>query len=214
MNMLESLFSFPSPGQHLCGLAWDGSHLWHSDAGEQQIYRIDPATGKVVNTIPCPGVQTGLAFDGRYLWQVVDRPKAMRCLDFEGRVIQAFTIKPETEHACGIEMAGDDFWLSLEGEGRLQLRSLADGQVRRDFPVAPHIAGICLADGRLWYAVYQDQLLVAINPETGTEQGRYRVAGHPTGLAWDGQHLWYADYDGKQIRAVQPLDTNFSSGGE
>jgi hypothetical protein len=73
---MEMEREFPAPGSHLCGLTWDGSQMWHSDAGTSTIYAIDPASGEIRAKIPCPGVRTDLTWTGAHLIKTVEQPKA------------------------------------------------------------------------------------------------------------------------------------------
>jgi hypothetical protein len=192
--------AFPAPGEHLCGLAWDGEHLWHSDAGTERIYCFT-RDGTLVRELACPDVRTCLSWDGRHLWQVAGRPKRLRCLDAaDGAIVRVVEI--DSERACGIEIDHDAYWLTYEGEGRIELRSLEDNRVIRSFGAEPRIAGIALADGTLWYAADQLGVLVAVDPATGDERERRSVGGTPTGLTWDGERLWYADFAGRRIVAL------------
>ena len=51
------------------GLAFDGSHLWHVNAKDDKLYRLDPKTDAVVQTVKAPGTQCeGAAWDGEQLW--------------------------------------------------------------------------------------------------------------------------------------------------
>ena len=45
---------FTAPGTHLCGMAWDGIHLWHSDADSERIYRLDPEMGRILGDLTSP----------------------------------------------------------------------------------------------------------------------------------------------------------------
>ena len=204
MPRLEVDCAFPVPGEKLCGLAWDGHHLWHSDAGEERIYCFDPQDGNILRSFGCPNVRTCLAWDGTSLWQVAGQPKRLKCLDpADGYVRRELELGSEA--ACGVEIDGGAFWLTHE-EGRIELRSLDDGQVLREFDALPRIAGITLADGVLWYAVDHLSLLVAVDPETGEERVRHEVDGIPTGLTWDGTRLWYADIAERRIVGVVQRD--------
>lgn len=71
---LKPIRSFESPGTHLCGLAWDGTHLWYSNGDTNTLYRLDKQTGRILATWPYPEVRTGLAFQGEQLWQVAGHP--------------------------------------------------------------------------------------------------------------------------------------------
>jgi len=78
---LRPLHSFESPGAHLCGLAWDGTHLWYSDGDTHSLYQLDARTGRILTTLPCPEVRTGLSYDGQHLWQVAGHPKRIRVIE-------------------------------------------------------------------------------------------------------------------------------------
>ncbi|UCE17143.1 MAG: hypothetical protein JSV84_09565 [Gemmatimonadota bacterium] len=43
---------FSAPGPEARGLAWDGNYLWCVDADKDAIFRIDPASGDIVHSIP------------------------------------------------------------------------------------------------------------------------------------------------------------------
>lgn len=207
LTPLPSIASFPAPGPHPCGMAWDGVHLWISDGDHQRIYRLDPASGRTVDSIPCPGVKTGLMYDGARLWQVVRDPVRMVCLDPTDGAIQAEVPLPATGgSACGIDLAADrrSFWLGVEGPGALELRRMGDGTALRAMPVDPGIAGVAVAGELVWYTEHRQGLLVAADPCGGAAPARYRVHGRPTGLTWDGVRFWYADHAGRLIHACEP----------
>lgn len=200
-DLLQPAQSFPAPGKHLCGLAWDGSRLWHSDGGDNRIYCFEVPGGTLLRALPCPDVRTCLAWDGSHLWQVAGRPKRLRCIDpSDGSVVRELAL--DSEHACGVEIEGDRLWLTKETQGRLELRSLADGALLQQFEAEPRIAGVTVARGVVWYTADEQALLVAVDAATGLERARFRLPGTPTGLTWDGGQLWYADFAARRIAAV------------
>lgn len=202
---LLDLVWFAAPGPSPCGLAWDGELLWHSDQDSESIYGIDPARGNVLSTIRCPEARTGLAFDGRYLWQVVGSPKRLRCLDRRsGAIIREVPIVPATDRACGLDVRDAWFWIGIEGvDARLERHRLSDGEVEETRAAEPRISGVTLAGNELWYAEYAQQLLIRTTSDE-TRHTHYGVTGHPTGLTWDGRRFWYADHTNRRICAVNP----------
>lgn len=63
MDTLGYIFdSFPAPQLTATGLTWDGTNLWCADGGVIYIYKMDPATGAVLDSIPGPG--TGSSCEG------------------------------------------------------------------------------------------------------------------------------------------------------
>ncbi|MBP3040971.1 hypothetical protein J9303_15920 [Bacillaceae bacterium Marseille-Q3522] len=76
MTLTEVHF-FPSPGEHLCGLTWDGKYLWHSDGLENSIYQIDRQSGKITKKIKTENVRTDLTTDDSFLYQIGGKSKAI-----------------------------------------------------------------------------------------------------------------------------------------
>ncbi|NOY44882.1 MAG: hypothetical protein GXP50_05455 [Deltaproteobacteria bacterium] len=50
-QQVEALDLTPQGVQRADGLAWDGSHVWVSDVGQDKIFRIDPQTGQVTRAL-------------------------------------------------------------------------------------------------------------------------------------------------------------------
>lgn len=204
--MLPIVRSFPAPGPHPCGLAWNGFRLWYSDGKEHALFALDPETGVVTRRIPCPEVRTALDYRAPYLWQVAGHPKEIRGLDPEdGRVVEHLPLGDDAERVCGLILEEETFWVALKEPGRLQRRHRASGQVLAEWPVTPRVAEIVVAQGALWYVDFEAALLAGLEPSSGREVARFAVAGHPTGLTWDGRFLWYADFAGRRICAVHPF---------
>jgi len=61
----------PAPGRTEAGLAWDGAALWVGLA-DGEAWRVDPATGAVLATVPVPAGARDLAWDGARLIAVED----------------------------------------------------------------------------------------------------------------------------------------------
>jgi len=68
-NLLDS---FPAPNTTATGMCYDGQYLWCANGGSPlRIYRLDPATGNIVDSIPGPGGGSsceGLAWMNDTLW--------------------------------------------------------------------------------------------------------------------------------------------------
>lgn len=196
--------SLPAPGKHLCGLAWDGRSLWHSDGDTNLIYRIDPDNGSVLAKIPCPNVRTDLSYDGTDLWQIAGQPKRVVVINPRlGRMLRQVDLGPERENACGLCISGQNYWVGFKQRGVIEARSLKDNKVVREYKTLGRADGIALAEDNLWYTDYEQSLLVELDPKTGNELERHSVRGKPTGLCWDGSRFWYSDYANRQISSAR-----------
>lgn len=199
--------SLPAPGTDLCGMAWDGQHLWHSDAGTQRIYRLNPAGGEVDRELECPDVRTDMSWDpvtGR-IWQIAGRPKRIRVIDStDGAVVDEIDLGAEAERACGLLVLETEYWIGYKDLGRVQLFSRRKHTALTQLPALPHVDGLAWKDGALWYTSFGQQVLVAIDPGTGKELVRHRLPGDPTGMTCDGELFWFSDYANGRICAVRP----------
>ncbi len=201
--MLPVLRSFPAPGPHPCGLAWDGHRLWYSDGRLHAIFALDPETGHVVQTVPCPEVRTALHYHPPYLWQVAGHPKEARAIDpADGRVVARLRLGDDAEQVCGLIVDDDVCWVALKQPGRLQCRDRGTGRVLVEWPVTPRIAEIVAVGEAIWYVDFERGQLAALDRRSGHELGRFALDGQPTGLTWDGRRFWYADFTGRRICAV------------
>jgi hypothetical protein len=196
--------SLPAPERYLCGLTWDGVHLWHSDQEAAKIFAIDPADGTIVRDFPCAAVRADLAFDGALLCQVGGRPKRLVLVDrATGAVAGERAVLPASGRLTGVELGPEGIWMCLRAPMVVQLRSYPEMAVQREYPVpGSSPGGLTYARGVVVYGEFEAGRLHAIDPATGAWLGGARVVGRPTGMTWDGERLWYCDFPGRRLSAV------------
>ena len=195
--------SYPAPGSHLCGIAWDGYYLWHADAGTDRLYCLDVHTGAILQEVACPEVRTGLTYDGTSLWQMAGHPKRIRVINpADGQIVREIGQGEHAEGMGGLFVDGTSYWLGPEQQGRIEQHALGDNTVLATFGVVPSAEGISIIGSTLWYTSYRQRLLAAIDLRTGEEMQRYQLPGDPTGMCWDGTQVWYSDYLHRQLCAV------------
>jgi len=201
--------SIAAPTPDITGLAYDGKSIWVADWKEDLVYKLDPATGKKLDTIQSPGPRpTGVAWDGAQLW-VAD-------LHFN----KAYRIDPATKLVTKEIPLPGSYPLGLAWDGKM-LR-LADRNEKKIFRVSPgdgasfgevaspggEITGLAWEGGTLWAANRVDDELYAIDPEKGWVLSVLKAPGpYAWGLAPDGAGgLMVADYaDGKvHVVAADP----------
>ncbi|MBV9689717.1 MAG: hypothetical protein JO202_08385 [Ktedonobacteraceae bacterium] len=204
-NKIVLQSSFPAPGRYLCGVAWDGKYLWHSDADLQAIFAFDKRTGNQVQRYSCPNVRTCLSFDGTLLWQVVDMPKKLCGIDPQtGQITGHKDVLPETDRLCGIEYDVDGLWMGLNYPSRIQLRSKDAQQIIREIPIEGDVAGLTVGPGgEIVYTNFLDSFVRVIDRNTGAGIKTAETIGQPTGITWDGEVFWYCDWLGHAIRSFK-----------
>jgi outer membrane protein assembly factor BamB len=106
--------TLPLPDEwFISGLAWDGEFLWVGAHDKRRIHKVDPDTGKVLQTIQSDRLVTGITWVGRELWHAVapeevESAVEIRKLDSEsGLVMERVPI----EHLIsGLAFDGTRFW--------------------------------------------------------------------------------------------------------
>jgi hypothetical protein len=200
--------SLPAPGRYLCGLTWDGEHLWHSDQEALAIYALDRRDGAVARELACPWVRADLAFDGSVLCQVGGRPKRLVLVGRDtGEVVGQRPVLPSSGRLTGVEMGPEGMWMCLREPMVVQLRDYPALDVVREFAVpGARPSGLTYAGGVVVYGEYDTSTLHAIDPASGAHLGWASVPDRPTGMTWDGERLWYCDFPNRAIRAFELAD--------
>lgn len=209
---VDVLRSLPAPGAYLCGLAWDGVSLWHSDQQAGEVYALDPSDGTVRSTVPCPGARADLTFHAGRLWQIGERPKRFLVLDPRtGEVLERRAIRPSNGRVCGAEVRPEGVWVCLRRPAVVQLRSIDTVDVVHEFPVVGNPSGLTEVGGVVYYTDFEEVVIRGYDVATGEQVFSEPATGSPTGLTYDGRYLWYCDFPGRALRAIAPLDRGVRS---
>ena len=199
----------PTPGADPCGIAWDGSHVWTSDAGTGRIYRQDPVTGRVGGSFVFEGEPSGLAFDGECLWQADREERVVVKLGVPGgRMLKRLSASHVQGELTGVAWDGQYLWLGDSGEEQSFLLKVQprSGIVFHKIEVPAGVSGLAFDGAKLWVAEYEARTLSRVDPQDGKVVERRAVKGNPTGLTWDGERLWYADAEWKLVsRILEPI---------
>ena len=156
--------SYPALGSHLCGMAWDGHHLWYADAGTDRLSCLDVHTGTILQEVVCLEARTGLTSDGTSLWQMAGHPKRIRVIDpADGHIVREIGLGKHAEGMGGLFVDGTSYWLGPEQEGMIEQYSLGDNTVLATFGVVPSAEGITIIGSTLWYTSYRQRLLAAVS---------------------------------------------------
>jgi outer membrane protein assembly factor BamB len=198
----------PAPGRYLCGLTWDGTHLWHSDQDAARIYAIDRSDGSVVRSFGCAHVRADLAYDTAMLCQIGGRPKRVVLIDPKtGEVAGSRPILPANGRVTGAEFGPEGLWLVLRGPNVVQLRAHPEMGLVREYAVpgsAP--SGLTYANGLVVFGDFEAATLHVIDAGTGEHVRSVALEAQPTGITTDGERLWYCDFRGRTLRALDLAD--------
>lgn len=201
---LELMRSLPAPGTHLCGVAWDGRRLWHSDGTTDTIYQLDPETGEVTAALACDTVRTCLGFDGNSLWQIAGRPKRIRVIrPADGRVLEEVPLEGDPEAICALHVEPGRYWLGSKTTGVIEERDGTHHLLYR-WQADTGVHGLARIGEVLWFTDYPGRQLVGWDRHQNSAVARFDLPGHPTGLCRGaGDTLWYCDYTHRRLIQVR-----------
>lgn len=205
--------------------------LWNADAGENYVFKINPASGGVVASFTMPfthqgyAVSTGLTYGGGYFWHTYAKrgeEKAklwkMHVREATFSVIRSWDLTYDEPTGLAWEKGdkGEDYlWSAGAGETpQIYKVYVKTGSIEINNPFAsPALSPGGLAwDGKyLWVADKEDGLLYKINPAALGAIASFPSPGpNPTGLAWDGAYLWNADEYTDLIYKIEPKDKSIA----
>lgn len=186
-------------GSQPSAAAFDGTHLWVANRGDNTVKMLDRTTGAVLAATQLAAPATALAFDGTRMWAG----------DADGS-IHSFDV------ANGDELGGTTIGIGVRGlafDGTFLWATLDGGQVKKIDPatlqsttylVGSRPTGIAFDGTRIWVADNNDNKVFRIEPATGAVTG-FTVPGQPVGLAFDGTDVWVARVGSSEITRI-PAD--------
>jgi len=214
-NVLSSFN--PTAGVHNASdLAFDGTNLWLSYAGNNTIYEFDTSgteqsnfSTPVLSTTP-----TGLTFDGTNLWLADRTADTIYELDTAGTELSSFlTTAFGSASPVGLTFDGTNLWLADRGDNVIY-KIDTSGALLATIPTPGSSARGLTWDGTsLWILDDGTGLVYELNPADGTVLSSFAAPGSdPAGLTFDGTDFWYADNITNDIyQLVGPNNFAFSA---
>ncbi len=219
MSKLQIVQALPAPGGGPAGLTYDGRHLWSADYATGTLYALDPASGEVTDHIICPGVLSGVGWDGQALWQALMDEGWLRKVNPHTHDYDRTIVIEDHGRLAGVAWDGELLWVVSQQRGALLGVDRKQDRVMRQLEIPVAAGGVTFREGTLWLS-YPDRMtysagqfhwtgdeqrfaLAHLDPQSGRELTRYEMDFLALGLAWVGDDLWLSSAAQRQLyRAV------------
>ena len=191
----------PAPSGHLTGLAFDRERLWASDHYDDKLYRIDPGSGRVLETLDSPGYRPmGLAWDGEQLWVADLNDGKLYRMD-TGTKLCTRQIDASVPEPRGLAWDGEHLWISRSRGKELLALDPSDGTTVRSIPAPSAEVTELTFDGQhLWATDRKADEIYLIDPSRGEVLASLPAPGpHVTGAAYAEGQIFIADYQRDRI---------------
>ncbi|MCP4396915.1 MAG: PEP-CTERM sorting domain-containing protein [bacterium] len=207
----SSVWDAPSDSPR--GLTTDGTYLYHIGSEDLTIYKIDPATGQVVDTIPHNvdhDRTTGLAWDGSKFWisTYFGEPGGQWVypLSPDGQRIDDRRLRGWS-YTWGLTVMDNILWGSTFGGRKLYQWGTSERQDPDRWFTSPgsYPQGITQYDGYLWNVDSGSDTLYQLNPENGEIVNSYDLPRNdPRGLTRLNGCFYVSDAATRTIYAFEP----------
>ncbi len=179
--------------------AWDGSHMWRTDWSFDELYRTDPFTGAVVETLACVSSwPSGIEWDGTHLWvgDYLGSPRVFKMDATTGDTLFSFVVGG-TNYAGGIAWDGTYLYKGRRPgvglPGSIE-KYMPDGTFVEQLPPpggARTPFGLACDGENLWFADGNVDSLYALDPTDGTVRWAFHVQNLLYGVTVDDEGmLW------------------------
>jgi cell wall-associated NlpC family hydrolase len=205
---------FPPGESTVNGLAWseEDQALWVTGFTTRRIYKVNPANGAVLTSLPTPGASapSDNTWDGQALWHSdFSTNTVYRLHPVTGQVLTSFTPPGPAFGTEGLAWDGTGLWMG-NGFDRTLYKTDTLGRVISRCPAPGQAEG---ADGLAFdhangflYVLGYEQRIYRIDPTTCTVlRGPVPPSIRPietNGAAFDGTFLWVADNNSRRLLQI------------
>lgn len=216
---VDILKSIKAPGNgDSRGLTWDGANLWFAEDDSKMMFKIDTASGVVLDSFPTPGLSytEGLAWDGKYIWHAEYNGNVYKIDPVNGVYLD--TISAPTDKPTGLTWDGIYLWTANYSVDSIYQFSHLDGSLIKRF-TSPGSNAWGLAKAKnIWNCNYNSGDIFEIDPADGSVLSSYAAPANTwfLGLTFDGTHLWAVDNEDDYIKKLDiavatSIDDDFSN---
>jgi YVTN family beta-propeller protein len=186
------------------GLAYGAGSVWAVDSAAGKLYRIDPATHAVVQTIPVGSAPSAVTVTrSGTVWVANSGDGTVSRINAAANAVVQ-TIRVGNIPAA-IASGPSGVWVANQGDDTVQRIDPVSGNVTRTVPVGGLPDGITVGPGAVWVANGQDGTVTRIDPATGQPSGPVFVGAGPVGIAVTRSAVWVANSLDLSVTKIDPV---------
>jgi YVTN family beta-propeller protein len=176
--------------------------VWVTNADENSVSKIDPATNTVRQTISVGDAPSGIAVGGGAIWVANG---------FDGTLSR---ISPDTNNVvqtthvgngpAGVAYGAGAVWVTNTVDGTVSKVDPGSGRVTRTIPVASGVSAIAYGLNEIWVASPPTGAVLAVDPKSGDVVDRIGVGVEPDAVAIGAGAVWIANRSDGTLSRIDP----------
>ena len=166
--------------------------VWVASTKPYAVFRIDPATNKIVATVKVSGEAcSGLAFGFGSIWVPIcgEKPEVVRIDGAKNTVSGTMPIAPAAPEG-GIATSEDSVWMVTDKNGTLNRIDPSTNGVRQRISIPPGSYNPVFSNGIVWITGVESSVLTAVDADSGKVLESVAVGLKPRFLAAGGGYIW------------------------
>ncbi len=191
-------------GTNPAGMAFDGSNVWVTNSGGNNVTKLRASDGLNLGTFPVGSSPGGVAFDGANIWVVNAGSKNVTKLRAsDGTVLGTYSV---ASYPYGVAFDGANIWVAnRQGNSVTRLRA-ADGTNLGAFSVGSYPFGVAFDGASVWVTNNGDNTVTKLRAGDGASLGTFSVGAGPRGVAFDGANVWVTNSGDNTVTKLRASD--------
>jgi len=176
--------------------------VWVTNATEDTVSRIDPATNDVEQTIDVGGGPAGVAVGGGAVWVANGLDGTVSRIDpVANKEVQKITIG---NGPTGVAFGEGAVWVTNSVDGTVARLAPGPGRVTGAFPAVIGASGVAVGFKRVWITSPATGSVVALDPKSGQVLARIGVGVEPDAVAVGADAVWVANRADGTVSKINP----------
>jgi hypothetical protein len=183
-------------GSHPQSLCFDGTNIWVTNNGSNNVTKLNATTGTAVGTYSVGTAPVGICYDGTYIWVANSGSNSVtKLIASTGGAVGTYTVGTSPQYLC---YDGANIWVTNAGSNNVMRLTANTGVVAGTYATDSNPAGICFDGTNIWVANcnYTTQSLSKFVAATGVLVKTYSYlwnVNSPLGICFDGTNIWTAN---------------------
>jgi YVTN family beta-propeller protein len=179
----------------------DGS-LWVTSPEGNVVYRLDPATATLVQTIPVGSEPSAITATGPDLWVANTLDGTVSRISAKtNQVVQVVAAGTEP---TGITSGGGAVWVADASASTLSALSPVSGHLTATIPLASAPFGVAFGAGSVWVTSPASNSVTRVDPRSGQPGQQIPVGAGPTAVTFGHGSVWVANGLDSTVSRVDP----------